>query len=331
LGKRPDPAPVEAPAREGWFLAHPYPMPPHFTGRVDERAMLTGWIRGGAQNAAISGWLNGDPAHPMLVLRALGGFGKSALAWQWLNHDVDPEGWPRAVWWSFYEGDASFDAFVSETLKYVSRGNQDPGKLGPRQQVDALLDLLRRSGILLVLDGFERMLRAFGGIGAAYQGDEVPHDEAADRECLCPLAETFLRAVVTLPGLKSKVLLTTRLRPHAVETRDGQLLAGCREGGEVGGEGNAGQFAPEVGGITLAVLRVMEDRIDIVEDVPLGEGGGRVATAELFQCPIGDVLVAVAAVFSVGVEGEALGASLGKNIWNVFQHERVGWHLRSDL
>lgn len=122
FGKPPEPPPVEVPAREGWFLAHPYPMPPHFTGRVDERAMLTGWIRGGAQNTAISGWLNRDPAHPMLVLRALGGFGKSALAWQWLNHDVDSEAWPRTIWWSFYEGDASFDAFVSNSLKYLSGG-----------------------------------------------------------------------------------------------------------------------------------------------------------------------------------------------------------------
>ncbi len=60
--------PPKEPQHDDWFLAHPYPMPPNFTGRVDERAMLTHW-------------LGADAAHPLLSLRALGGFGKSALAW----------------------------------------------------------------------------------------------------------------------------------------------------------------------------------------------------------------------------------------------------------
>ena len=95
LGKPPEPEPPKAPARDGWFLAHPYPMPPNFTGRLAEHVML-------------NRWLDADSEHPLLSLRALGGFGKSALAWHWLTHDVQPAAWPRVVWWSFYEGDASF-------------------------------------------------------------------------------------------------------------------------------------------------------------------------------------------------------------------------------
>lgn len=229
LGKPPEPESPPQPERTGWHLVHPYAMPPNFTGRRDERALLTGWLQGGAQNATISGWLNNDPAHPLLVLRALGGFGKSALAWQWLTHDVDPARWPHAVWWSFYEGDASFDSFVRETLEYLSGGKLKIGGQVTPQDVKALLAELHTPGTVLVLDGFERELRAFGGIGAAYQGDDVPHDEAGERVCISPLAEAFLHDVVTLPGIKAKVLLTTRLRPHAVETRDGQMLTGCRE------------------------------------------------------------------------------------------------------
>jgi len=60
-----------------WALKHPYPMPPNFTGRVAERAMFTQW-------------LNDDSENRLFILRALGGFGKSALAWHWLTHDVDP-------------------------------------------------------------------------------------------------------------------------------------------------------------------------------------------------------------------------------------------------
>ena len=145
-------------------------MPPNFTGRLAERALLTQW-------------LTDDAAHPLLVIRALGGFGKSALAWHWLLNDVSAAQWPRAVWWSFYEGDASFEHFLSETLTYLQI---DPGKFGPRQQTDALLQILLRSGTLLILDGFERQLRAFSSMNAAYQGDAaetptpaLPCDEVA--------------------------------------------------------------------------------------------------------------------------------------------------------
>ena len=76
-----------------------------------------------------------------------------------------------------------------------------------------------------------------------------------------------------------------------------------------GGEGDAGEFAAEVGGVALAVLGVVQDGVDVVEDVPLGDGGVVVVGAELFEGPVGDVLAAVGAVFGVGVEGEALGAA----------------------
>jgi hypothetical protein len=138
-----------------WFLAHPYPMPPNYTGRVAERAMLTRW-------------LDTDAAHPLLSLRALGGFGKSALAWHWLTHDVKPAAWPRVVWWSFYEGDASFDHFLADTLEYLGVEESLLQSLSPHERVEKLLQLLHTPGTLLILDGFERLLRAFGGLNAAF-------------------------------------------------------------------------------------------------------------------------------------------------------------------
>lgn len=68
LGAAPLPAVPAKQTPEAWCLKHPYGMPPNFTGRVDERKML-------------SNWLKDDPAHSLLVIRAVGGFGKSALAW----------------------------------------------------------------------------------------------------------------------------------------------------------------------------------------------------------------------------------------------------------
>jgi tetratricopeptide (TPR) repeat protein len=215
LGAAPELPRPEGPEHPNWYLAHPYPMPPNFTGRVSERGTLTRW-------------LNEDAAHPLLVLRALGGFGKSALTWHWLTHDVDAKQWPRVVWWSFYEGDASFDHFVEEALAYLYGEQAMVQPLSVREALVALLEALHRPGTLLVLDGFERVLRAFSGLEAPYQGDEAKHTDR-DRDCVSPLAENFLYNLALQPQLRSKVLLTTRLTPRIVEARCGGHLQGCRE------------------------------------------------------------------------------------------------------
>jgi len=218
-------APAE-PTPENWCLAHPYGMPPNFTGRDDERALL-------------SAWLEADAIHPLLVLRALGGFGKSALAWHWLLHDVDAARWPRVVWWSFYD-QPTFEEFLRQTLEYLGVA---PLPAGPRQQADAMLRLLHQPGTLLILDGFERALRAYGTLDAPYLGDEPPAPRNTEhgtrttyhaprttqQDCLSPTSDYFLRAVSALPRLRSKVLITTRLRPRVLEAPGGDLLAGCRE------------------------------------------------------------------------------------------------------
>jgi len=214
LGRPPEPPKPKAPKRDNWCFAHTYPMPPNFTGRISERRML-------------SEWLNADEAHPLLSLRALGGFGKSALVWHWLMNDVKPTDWPRVVWWSFYESEASFDRFIARTLGYIS-GEEVTSATTTANDIEALVDELHKTGTLLVLDGFERELRAFAGLNAAYQGDgDKPKEN--DTDCISPLAETFLRRVSTLPNIRSKVMLTTRLCPSILETTGGQFLQGCCE------------------------------------------------------------------------------------------------------
>ena len=234
LGRPPQPQPApETPTQ--WFLAHPYGMPPNFTGRKAELQTL-------------SNWLQNDTQHPLFVLRALGGFGKSALTWHWLTHHVDQQQWPQVVWWSFYEESANFNNFLRLTLAYLT--GLDPDAMPPRQQLDTLLRYLERHPVLIVMDGFERELRAYSGMGAAYQGDEIlegipptplgkggftkpPSTENLrgdpSRDCVNPLAEAFLRGLASLPRLRGKVLMSTRLRPCAVELHGGTLLAGCYE------------------------------------------------------------------------------------------------------
>jgi tetratricopeptide (TPR) repeat protein len=194
-----------------WALKHPYPMPKNFTGRIAERAML-------------AHWLNEDTENHLFILRALGGFGKSALSWQWLTHDVKPEDFPKALWWSFYEGDASFEHFIEETLKYLKLEVPQ----GQRPQVDELLKAMGSQKIVLIMDGFERALRAYSSMNAAYQGDEESKLEDNQLDCVNINAEFFLKGVCSLPNIKSKVLMTTRLTPRAVKPR-GEYLQGCRE------------------------------------------------------------------------------------------------------
>ena len=214
------------------YFAHPYPLQEHFTGRLRERQMLTEWLKGGE--------------HPVLALVAIGGMGKSALTWVWLQRDVlglpvpglpkdapdvaktcrlpedaRPEG---ILWWSFYEREARCAVFLNEALTYASGGAVDPGQIASDyDKVGALVNLLRERRLLLVLDGLERELRAYASLSAAYQGDETAQDVQGDpNSCTDPHAADFLRCVTTLSGA-SRVLLTSRLPPREL---DG--LAGCR-------------------------------------------------------------------------------------------------------
>jgi len=226
----------KTPTNADWHLAHPYPMPPNFTGRAAELKILDDWLA--------------DDEDRLFILRALGGFGKSALAWQWINTHVDPSEWTNLVWWSFYEGDASFEHFIEETLRYLKLEVPQ----GQRPQVDELLKTMQRQKILLIMDGFERALRAYSSMNAAYQGDsELPSPPRAERtlsegeveveagggagggvesegsaDCININAEIFLKSVCSLPNIKSKVLITTRLTPRAIKPR-GEFMLGCRE------------------------------------------------------------------------------------------------------
>ena len=223
----------EKPVKPGTFLplppqpyfAHPYPLQENFTGRLTERRMLTEWLTGGSN---------------VLSLVAMGGMGKSALTWAWLQRDVlglplpgvsksddddcrvpdrdRPEG---VLWWSFYEKGASFAVFVREALYYASDG-QAVAAAYPSlfDQLKALTTVLMKRRLLLVLDGFERELRAYAGLNAAYQGDDFREDTDV-RRCIDPRAGALLQWIAAAP-MRSRVVLTSRLNPREL---DG--LAGC--------------------------------------------------------------------------------------------------------
>jgi len=192
------------------YIAHPYPLQANFTGRLSERKELTEWFT------------NSDK--PMFTYVAMGGMGKSALTWYWLYEDIikkglAPEG---IIWWSFYDREARFETFLMKAIQYVSSGKVDPKKIdSTRDRMDALNKLLCEKRFLLVLDGVERVLRAYAGLGSPYQGDEVKEDERGDfRTCVEPHVGTFLQWLAG-QDIKTKTLLTSRLCPKEMDDIDG--------------------------------------------------------------------------------------------------------------
>lgn len=192
------------PLPPGPYYVHSYPLQANFTGRKTERGMLSDWFTREPQS--------------VFVLDAIGGMGKSALAWVWAQ-DIFSLGAPAAgvFWWSFYE-DRDLSSFLDKALSYASHGAQN-GKsfASDRERIDALLAQLRDKRFLFVLDGFERVLRAYARMDAAYRGDEFDADAQNEfRACTDPNADILVRSLAMNAGL-TKTLITTRLMPRELD------------------------------------------------------------------------------------------------------------------
>ncbi len=192
------------------YFVHTYPLQAHFTGRVIERAELADWM--------------GRDARAAFVLEAIGGMGKTALAWVW-TQEIFSLNIPIAgvFWWSFY-AERDFSRFLDKAIAYASGGTMDAQQISSdRDRVDALANLLRQSRFLSVLDGFERVLRAYARMDAAYRGDAVDADARNDyRACADPNIGIFLRCLAS-GGTLTKLLITSRLFPRELDD-----LAGVR-------------------------------------------------------------------------------------------------------
>ncbi|WP_434427664.1 hypothetical protein [Nannocystis pusilla] len=206
---------IEAPARENLpappalpapYLVHPHFQPRIFTGRAADLAELDAWLA------------HGQPAR---VLTALGGIGKSALAWAWLQRRLVDAPWAGCMWWSFYEGGATFDAMIRHLAAYAAGVPPAEALRADRPELERrLLAALRARPFLLVLDGLERALVAYHRLDAARLPDEVA-DAAIDlHACTDPRDGRFLRALVQ--ASPSRLLVTSRIFPS--DLRDGDAL-----------------------------------------------------------------------------------------------------------
>lgn len=223
------------------FRAHPYTLlrADEVVGRRTELDALKGWLTDPASPLA---------AHHVLVLTAIGGMGKSAIAWKWFQ-DVAPAAGAVAgrIWWSFYDRDSQFGTFVLRSLAYVTRRPVPDVRAasGAAEPMDELLEELGREPFVVVLDGLERLLLAYSRPDAAHVHDSEVEDVAEQglaeargtavaagsfagkarlRAATDPRVGTFLRRLATLPA--SRVLITSRLYPRDLQHPDGRPIGG---------------------------------------------------------------------------------------------------------
>ena len=197
------------PAPLGLRALVPYVSATPFLGRADDLAVLDNW---------------GRSPDPVMVVEAIGGTGKSALAWHWTRErapEVVP-GLAGRLWWSFYDS-AEPIRVLREIVAYTSGlPDQQIARMDEAELIDQALTALRSRPYLVVLDGFERLLFAYRRVDAATLQDELAESDL--RSLADPLAATILaRFTAAAP---SKILITTRLMPNTLEDRFGRGLPG---------------------------------------------------------------------------------------------------------
>lgn len=185
-----------------------------FVGRRDELAWLDAWA---------------TDNYPLMVVEAIGGAGKSTLAWQWLNDRarVARPDLCGLLWYSFYEGGADMGAFAATAFAYVTgRSLADFRGRKTSELARLLVGALRERPFLLVLDGLERVLVAYHRLDASQARDDEVRSGKDDRACIKPSDGELLRQLVA--SQPSKILITSRLLPTALLNRSGQILPGVR-------------------------------------------------------------------------------------------------------
>jgi len=151
-----------------------------------------------------------------MVYEAIGGIGKSALVWEWLERHAEAQisGLAGRIWWSFYERGSSLRGFVRHALAYVNDVDVEEYRhLEDTEAVRRLVKELEKQPYLIVLDGFERLLAAYHHLDKAQIRDDRVREDL--RQCTNPQDGDLMRMLVDCAP--SKILITSRLMPKALE------------------------------------------------------------------------------------------------------------------
>jgi tetratricopeptide (TPR) repeat protein len=192
------------PTAPDYLAVPPYVPGAPFTGRTSELAALDEWARSD---------------DPVMVVEAIPGTGKSALAWEWAHRYTQAAGEELSgcLWWSSYDRAAPFTRFLQEVLQYVSALSADEvRRLDPAELSEQVFDWLRRGRYLVIIDSLEQFVPAYHDIEA---GQDTPSLNE-------PNGEEFLHSLAA--ASPSKILITTQLMPAALRGHSGQALPGVR-------------------------------------------------------------------------------------------------------
>ncbi|HEV7658914.1 MAG TPA: toll/interleukin-1 receptor domain-containing protein [Allosphingosinicella sp.] len=205
------------------------PAPIRFRRSVHAPLLARGGFFGREKELAdLDVWLSGRPPHDqarVVVLRALGGMGKSALAWHWSQGhaaEIGPKaGFEGVFWWSFYAPGFHIWAFAHAALIFMGIAEKDmPKQLGSR--LDLLAELTQDRAVIFILDGFERELRRYARGDAPDDAAKAAALSGAMRPDACVNQETdaFLGRIAATRGF-SRWLMTTRVTPEILLDLDG--------------------------------------------------------------------------------------------------------------
>src|SRR5262249_10431815 len=129
-------------------VANPYLLGDKFVGREKELHDLTEWLI--------------DDRHKMLCIYDLGGTGKSALVWRWLNDQATRETLVergvKQFWCTFYARNYDSIQFLRDLARELGGVTIDePDTFRAQMSLQRfVLDRLKAGRWLLVLDGLER-------------------------------------------------------------------------------------------------------------------------------------------------------------------------------
>jgi hypothetical protein len=220
------------------YLVHDYALlgVKEFVGRSSELELLTEWVSPS----------KGREEFNVLVIHAIGGQGKSVLARQWLaDLNLKAVRLEGAMWWGFEYGEAvqassvqpsgesEFTKFLKHALAYTEgRSIAATAGLSDEMLQLQLQDALRKQPFLLVLDGFERLMRLYTGSWAANpSNNDIAGAMAPGNRKKREAAEWRVRDFLKHSGEigKSRILITSRLPPADLEVLEGGYLKGCAE------------------------------------------------------------------------------------------------------
>ncbi|MCI0336112.1 MAG: ATP-binding protein, partial [Acidobacteria bacterium] len=200
-------------------VANPYLLGDKFVGREKELSDLTNWLV--------------EDENGILCICDLGGTGKSALAWHWLNsestRDVLIERGIKQFWCSFYARNYDSIQFLRDLATQLGGAIIDETDTFSAQKKlqQFVLDRLKMGKWLLVLDGLEREMGAFAN-HEHYQVDSEEQDRRNEKKEIL-IEERYIRGYVfpdfirELLKTQTKVLITSRLFPENLKSGDQPL------------------------------------------------------------------------------------------------------------